>query len=1421
MERRIWRRAINVVVVSTLLALSIPIFPPSAVYAAEGSFYFNSYSSSDFTNPANMVDSVETSYAASNGNSNNATLDGNSNPGTDLGAITKVELSVYAYSDASGDDTLDFTPYATPYQVIPGTGAAWNYMDITSDPNIPGGTWDWTDIAAMTCVVDYAKAGGPNTMYVGWVGIRVTYTGDTAPPTVNTYSPANGATGIAVNTNLVLTFDENVQAGSGYITIYKYSDDSLVESMDITSENITISNDTVTINPNSDLANGTKYYVMVPSGVITDQAAPVPNAYAGIASKDTWEFTNVTADHTITATFAADIFTLTYTAGEHGSIDGSSPQTIDYGADGITVTAVPDDGYRFVDWSDGTTDNPRTPTGVTADISVIANFAVDNGTYTIPVTQSTNGTITPDTTTVEYGASQAFTITPDPGYRIVEIIVDGVSQGVQPSWEFTNVTADHAITATFAADIFTLTYTAGEHGSIDGSSPQTIDYGADGITVTAVPDDGYRFVDWSDGATDNPRTDTGVTADISVIANFAADNGTYTITVTQSTNGTITPDTTTVEYSASQAFTIVPDAGYHIVDVIVDDVSQGAQTTLAFDNVTAEHAVTATFAADNKKEALIIRLLPNLNPNAQQQLITRHGGEVIRSIPPLRMHVIKVPAVAVDAVMKRYQSDEEVLSVERDKVRQVDGTPSDTSYQDQWALPQISWDSVFGSVTPSGTSVIAILDTGIDASQPDLSGLVLPGYSVFEGADAQTDPHGHGTRVAGIAGALTDNGDGIAGVAYAGVSILPVQVLGADGTGQDSDIIDGIIWATDNGADVILMAFSNPGYSEALQAAIDYAWDSGVILVAAAGNNGSDVVTYPAGDRGVIGVSATDQNDALATSSNYGESIFLAAPGVDIATTDTDGVYTIITGTSASAAIVAGAAAFMRAVDPSLTNGVIVNRMASTADPAGTQNQTGNGRINMARALGDTSMDFIQPAGVPPLGDGGPYIGPYTAAAIVTISASTSWSVITGGSGPGGLPDATDTVEVVNNAILTIDVSNAVCAALNIGASGKTGTVVFNSGSQLTVSGSVTSIGNKQNAITMTSGGTLITGSFTDSNPTLVLTFTPGTGTVKLTGANTLPATFPTSFNNLTISGGTTSVNNNINISGTFSVGTGGGFSPGAAAVINSAGAAGTITGSGSVTVSRTAATADYSSQYKFTTNTLDNLTVIYGGAAAQTISALTYGNLKINNSIGVTLAGDTTVNDTLILTSGNVTTSTNTLIMGTSGLVSGGSSTSYVIGNLQQYISTGDGFTRTFQVGANNYNPVVFTFNSVTTAGNLTANVTSNQHDNIGSSDISPTKNVEVYWVFLNSGIIADSADMTFNFASGDVIGSANTSNFIVGKYSSGGWIHPTIGTKTSTSTQALEVPGSVTQEFVVGETTAPTVTSITPSSGFNTGSV
>jgi hypothetical protein len=216
---------------------------------------------------------------------------------------------------------------------------------------------------------------------------------------------------------------------------------------------------------------------------------------------------------------AINTYTLTYTAGDNGSITGVSPQTVNYGASGSAVTAVPDEGYHFLKWSDESTDNPRTDTNVTGNVLVAASFSIDS--YVITASSGDHGSVAPDgATTKEYNTSQTYTITPDTGYYIEDVLVDSVSVGAVATYDFTNIQANHIISATFAINTYTLTYTAGDNGSITGVSLQTVNYGASGSAVTAVPDEGYHFLKWSDESTDNPRTDTNVTGNKSVTAEF-------------------------------------------------------------------------------------------------------------------------------------------------------------------------------------------------------------------------------------------------------------------------------------------------------------------------------------------------------------------------------------------------------------------------------------------------------------------------------------------------------------------------------------------------------------------------------------------------------------------------------------------------------------------------------------------------------------------------------------------------------------------------------------------------------------------------------------------------------------------------------------------------------------------------------------
>ena len=188
---------------------------------------------------------------------------------------------------------------------------------------------------------------------------------------------------------------------------------------------------------------------------------------------------------------------------------------------------------------------PATPYYVRAYATSSAGTAYGNevpfttlAQHTITASAGAGGSISPSgSVSVNHGADQSFTISPNDGYHIANVMVDGGSVGALTPYTFTNVTVNHTISVSFAINTYTLSYTANPNGSITGPSPQTVNYGSSGTAVTALPATGYHFVSWSDGSTANPRTDTNVTADLTVTANFAID--TYTITASAGTGGAI------------------------------------------------------------------------------------------------------------------------------------------------------------------------------------------------------------------------------------------------------------------------------------------------------------------------------------------------------------------------------------------------------------------------------------------------------------------------------------------------------------------------------------------------------------------------------------------------------------------------------------------------------------------------------------------------------------------------------------------------------------------------------------------------------------------------------------------------------------------------------------------------------------------
>jgi hypothetical protein len=214
----------------------------------------------------------------------------------------------------------------------------------------------------------------------------------------------------------------------------------------------------------------------------------------------------------VSAQFAINQYTLMYRAGDNGSVEGASPQTVIHGRDGSAIKAAPAAGHHFVSWSDGSTGNPRTDRKVRSDVAVTANFAINR--YTLTYTAGEGGSIGgASSQTVNHGSdASVVTALPAAGYHF-EGWSDGVSAASRTE---SKVTADAAVMARFAINRYTLTYAAGDNGSIDGASPQIVNHGGDASAVTAVPVVGHHFEGWSDGVADAGRTERNVTADAAV-----------------------------------------------------------------------------------------------------------------------------------------------------------------------------------------------------------------------------------------------------------------------------------------------------------------------------------------------------------------------------------------------------------------------------------------------------------------------------------------------------------------------------------------------------------------------------------------------------------------------------------------------------------------------------------------------------------------------------------------------------------------------------------------------------------------------------------------------------------------------------------------------------------------------------------------
>lgn len=370
--------------------------------------------------------------------------------------------------------------------------------------------------------------------------------------------------------------------------------------------------------------------------------------------------------------------------------------------------------------------------------------------------------------------------------------------------------------------------------------------------------------------------------------------------------------------------------------------------------------------------AVLVQLAHDTIADRERIKRTVHGSRVEAVVDGVVK--ITVAGPAAEAV-KTLQGDPAVALATLDRVRHKDSTPNDPFYgTDQKYLATVRMPQAWDLQRSGAGAIVAVVDTGVDATHPDLTGKVVAGYNAVTDTSATTDYDGHGTMVAGIIAANTNNSKGVAGVTWNG-RIMPITVYdrGSD-SAYDSDIARGIDWAVAHGAKIVNLSLSGPDDDPVLHTAIQKAVATGVLVFASAGNTGANDIRYPAWYPEVVTVGATDATGALTHFSSWGEHVDVAAPGFAIATTysryATCGwscTYVIGDGTSFSTPMVAGVAALLKTKTPSLTAAQIVARLKSTArdaGPRGIDPYYGSGVVDAYRALGGpATADFPLRAG--------------------------------------------------------------------------------------------------------------------------------------------------------------------------------------------------------------------------------------------------------------------------------------------------------------------------------------------------------------------------------------------------------------------------------------------------------------------------
>ena len=366
------------------------------------------------------------------------------------------------------------------------------------------------------------------------------------------------------------------------------------------------------------------------------------------------------------------------------------------------------------------------------------------------------------------------------------------------------------------------------------------------------------------------------------------------------------------------------------------------------------------------KGRILVQPRPGLASQEFDKKLKAHGARRVGAIAQINVHVVELPAHANEhALAQLLRSDPHIRFAEVDQSVPPSLMPNDPSYASGWHLPQINAPGAWDASAGEGVT-IAILDSGVDATHPDLAASMVPGYNFFDNNTDTRDVYGHGTKVAGAAAMVGNNLAGGTGVAFKS-KIMPVRVAGTDGYGNWSAMAKGIIWAADRGAKVANLSFQQSCGSSTLWSAAQYMRSKGGVVTISAGNSGVPESMAPSDTITCVG--ATDSADNKASWSTYGDFVDIAAPGVGIYTTIRGGGYGSVSGTSFAAPITAGVYALMIAANPMLTPSQLDAALFSTAVDRGATGKDGlygYGRVDAlaatAKVRSTTSVDATAPA---------------------------------------------------------------------------------------------------------------------------------------------------------------------------------------------------------------------------------------------------------------------------------------------------------------------------------------------------------------------------------------------------------------------------------------------------------------------------